>query len=285
MPTYFLKKLWQNIRLTCLSQMVCLFVIALSLGTLGIFLLFGLNISSFLQSWQQKIPIIVFFSDEKTALEYKDSLQRQIEVKAITYVSSEEALSRLKQWLAQKTSLLEGLDENPLLPSLEITIKPQYQSPDLLKGFVEKIGKISGVKDIIYPSHLFFIASTGWQFLKILMGLIGLFLSISAIFIISNTIRLNFQKRGEEIKIMRLLGATDLFIKFPFYLEGLLQGGLGSIFGLLILRGLLYWYSANISTFQFKLSFLFFDLQKSLLFIGFGLFLGWLGSFMALRKG
>ncbi|MDL1969535.1 MAG: permease-like cell division protein FtsX [Candidatus Desulfofervidaceae bacterium] len=285
MSTYFLKKLWQNVRLTCLSQIVCLFVIALSLGTLGIFILFGLNISSFLQSWQQKIPIIIFFSDEQTALAYKGKLQKQTEVKAVTYVSSEEALNRLKQWLAQKSSLLEGLDKNPLLPSLEIAIKAQYQSPAFLKSFVKKIGETPGVKDIIYPSHLFFIASTGWRFLKILMGLIGLFLSISAIFIISNTIRLNFQKREEEVKIMRLLGATDLFIKFPFYLEGLLQGGLGSILGLLILRGLFQWYTANISTFQFKPNLLFFDLQKSLLFIGFGLFLGWLGSFVALRRG
>jgi len=284
MLTYFLKKLWQNICLTCLSQIVCLVVIALSLGTLGIFILFGLNISSFLQSWQQKIPIIIFFNNEKTALEYKDSLQKQIEIKAITYVSPEEALNRLKQWLAQKTSLLKDLKENSLLPSLEITIKPQYQSLEFLKSFVKRVEEVSGVKDIIYPSHLFFIASTGWQFLKILMGLIGMFLSISVIFIISNIIRLNFQKREEEVKIMRLLGATDLFIKFPFYLEGLFQGGLGSILSLLMLKGLFYWYNINTSSFQLKFNFLFFDLQKSLFFIGFGLFLGWFGSFMALRN-
>jgi len=281
---YFFKKTWQNIRHSFWHNIICLVATTLSLSIFGFFLLLIFNLSIFLKTWQGNIPIIVFFKNEKAALEAKSQLEKRKELKKVEYVSSEQALKRLEKWLKGKFSLLEGLKENPLFPSLEITFSPFYQTPSFLENFKKNIKNFPGVKEVACPSYVFSLLVTTWRFFKILIFLASIFLSISTIFIISTLIRFNFQQRREEIEIMRLLGANEWFIKCPFYLEGLIQGFFASVISLFILRIGVSWYNLKIAMFQNGFNFSFFDLQRILGFIGCGFILGGFGSFLSLYK-
>jgi len=131
--------------------------------------------------------------------------------------------------------MLKGLPRNPLPASLEIRLKPEYRNSFGVSGLVEKLRGAKEIADLQYGSEWVERFSAFMVLFQVLgLGLGGLLL-LTAIFVISNTIRLNIFARREEIEIMRLVGATGIFIRAPFYIEGILQGLLGACLALAIL--------------------------------------------------
>ncbi len=284
MLSFWWKKVWQNIIHTLWSQIACFLPTTLALSTFGLFILIGINFNLYLKHWQRKIPIIAFFQNETLTEKARKTLITKSEIAQIDYISSQDAFQRLKTWLKGKELLLEGLDKNPLLPSLEIYLKPAFYKLDFINHLVQELKGLPGVAEVVYPSYLFFLVTTGWRFLKLVFLLIGVFLSVATVFIIANLIRLHLQKRREEIKIMRLLGASEGFIQVPFYIEGLWQGTICTGASILLLKGFHTWVNGQIKTLQIPFTVVFFDPNQILLFVGFGLFLGFTGSFLGLKK-
>lgn len=177
-------------------------------------------------------------SDEITQEEIKKLIRELAnfnEIQDIHYNSREDALNELKRILKTQDSLLDNLDPNPLPQSLEIKVKREFLDSFYIEALVEKLKKCQGVKDIEYGNEWLKNFTTVFNFLNLLgTFLIGM-LILATVFIISNTIKLSIYNRSTEIEIMKLVGATNRFIRFPFFLEGLFQGLCGSFIALVLL--------------------------------------------------
>ncbi len=249
MGGYFFRQAWQNLSQNPWINFVTLGTIALSFLVLGIFLIIFLNAKGLMEEWGSRIRVTVYLKDSLGA-EQVSRLKRKIgsfeEVQEVAYRSKDEALKALEESLQGQEGLLRGLPRNPLPASLEIQLKPEYQNSLGVQRVVEKLRGAPEVEDLQFGSEWVERFSAFVVLLQILgLGLGGLLL-LATIFVISNTIRLNIFARREEIEIMRSVGATGLFIRAPFYIEGVLQGILGSGLALGMLFVLFYLFSTKV---------------------------------------
>lgn len=204
--------------------------ITLSFLILGVFLILFLNAKGLMEEWGSRIRVTAYLNDSLSA-ERVDGLKKKIrsfeEVQEVDYRSKEEALKALEERLPGRRGLLRGLPRNPLPASLEIQLKPEYRNSLGVLKVVEKLRGEAEVEDLQFGSEWVERFSAFVVLLQILGLSLGGLLLLATIFVISNTIRLNIFARREEIEIMRSVGATGLFIRAPFYIEGVLQGILG----------------------------------------------------------
>lgn len=235
---YFWKQAWQNLNQNRWMNAVTLATITLSFLVVGIFLIIFLNTQELLKDWQSRMRITAYLSDSLSTNEIKilkDDLLQLKEVEEVTYRSKEEALKSLAEKFKDKQNLLQGLPRNPLPASLEIRLKPAYQHSAGVYHLVGKLKNFSQITDLQYGVEWIEKLSAFLILFQVLSWSLGGLLTITTIFTISNTMRLKIFARQEEIAIMRAVGATGLFIRAPFYLEGLLQGFLGASLAMLIL--------------------------------------------------
>jgi cell division transport system permease protein len=215
--------------------------IAFSLLILGAALCLFLNMDTFIKKWRKEICIIPFLEDGLSQSEIQN-LKRQIsqmpEVDNIVYVEKEEALARLRSHLKGKEGILDGLETNPLPASMEIKLKPMFQNIRSIKSLARKLRSFEGIEEVQYGEGWIERFMMGFRLAKVVAWVIFGLLFIATAFIIGGTIKLTIYSRREELEIMRLVGATDLFLKAPFYIEGLLYGLAGAILAIGILFGI-----------------------------------------------
>jgi cell division transport system permease protein len=238
MEGYFFRQAWQNLSQNPWLNLITLGTITLSFLILGIFLILFLNAKGLMEEWGSRIRVTAYLKDSLSP-ERVDRLKKQVrnfaEVQEVSYRSKDEALRALEESLREREGLLRGLPRNPLPASLEIQLKREYRNSVGVQRVVEKLRGAPEVEDLQFGSEWVDRFSAFVVFLQILgLGLGGLLL-MATIFVISNTIRLNIFARREEIEIMSWVGATGLFIRTPFYIEGVLQGILGSGLALVLL--------------------------------------------------
>jgi len=238
MKGYFFRQAWQNLTQNPWLNAITLGTITLSFLILGLFLIIFLNTKGLMAEWGGRIRIAVYLAGSMNQ-EQITRLQGKIrgfdEVQEVSYRSKDEALKVLEAKMPERKEMLRGLPRNPLPASLEIRLKGEYQNSEGVRTLVKRLQGATGVEDIQYGSDWLDRFSAFMVLLKILGWGLGGLLLLATIFVISNTIRLNIFARREEIEIMRSVGATGLFIRAPFYLEGILQGLLGAVFALAML--------------------------------------------------
>lgn len=214
--------------------------IASCLIIVGIFYCIAVNVDYILKTLEETSGITVFYVEEditKEKLEAK--LNNMDHIDKIVYISPEEALNKEKKEWGEYASLLDGLEnDNPLPPSFEITLDDiRYQ-----KEVVSKLDKISGV-EIRYLEEETKILIGFNNMIRIISLVLILILALIGIMLMDNTIRLTVYIRKSEINIMKYIGATDWFIRWPFVIEGIIIGLIGSILPLVII-----WFSYNFIT-------------------------------------
>jgi cell division transport system permease protein len=238
MKGYFFRQAWQNLTQNPWLNAITLGTITLSFLILGLFLVIFLNTKGLMAEWGGRIRVTVYLAGSVNQ-EQIARLQGRIlgfeEVQEVSYRSKDEALKVLEEKMPERKELLRGLPRNPLPASLEIRLKGEYQNSEGVRTVVKKLQGATGVEDMQYGSDWLDRFSAFMVLLKVLGWGLGGLLLLATIFVISNTIRLNIFARREEIEIMRSVGATGLFIRAPFYLEGVLQGFLGAVFSLAML--------------------------------------------------
>lgn len=216
------------------------FIMTLTLLTISVFLIFNLVINTTTDAIKKKIDLSVYFTDEATDFQIRDiklALQSRPEVQEVIYVDKTEAFRRWQEM--QKNEKIKNLvteENNPLPRSLEVkTINPEsleqiadYVSADVYKSFIRKISYQEN-KQII--EKLINITNFSRK-IGLILSVIFLVVSILVIF---NTIRLTIFTRGTEIEIMRLVGASDTFIRIPFLIEGMLYGLFATIASLILI--------------------------------------------------
>ncbi len=214
---------------------ITLGTIALSFLVLGLFLVIFLNTKGLLEEWGSRIRVTAYLSstvDLNQAMRLGQKIRGLEEVLEVQYRSKEEALRILEERMPERKEWLRGLPRNPLPASLEVRLKGEYQNSEGAQSLVKKLRGTPGIEDLQYGSDWLEKFSAFMALLKVLGLSLGGLLLLATIIVISNTIRLNIFARREEIEIMRSVGATGLFIRAPFYMEGVLQGFLGAVIAL-----------------------------------------------------
>ena len=286
---YFLRKALGNIWTNPFLSLVTLSTIAISMLILGLFSLIYLNVQQSLHQIGGDLQITVYLQ-ETVSSEQAEVLRTKVadwpEVERITYISKEQALARFRSQLREYAGILEGLKENPLPASLELTLMPQYGRSGNIKELSTRLGWLPGVAEVQYGRKWIAKLRVFVEVMKLVGITVGGLLLIATIFVISNTIKLTFYSRREELEIMRLVGATDFFIKAPFLIEGLLHGLGGALLAAGGLSLLILFLFSHLDL-PLRLAVMAGSLPTGQLvagFLGLGLLLGVLGSMVSLRR-
>lgn len=236
---YYVNRSITNIRQNIFVNLVTIATITLALLIVSLFLLVFVNLESAADNWSERVQVTVYFDKElsqpeQTAL--RDRISSIPGTRQVAYVSREEALKRFKGRLRGQETVLEGVRPEVLPTSFEISLKRSHRDTANVETFVSALKRIPGITEVQYGEEWVRRFNSFLNFARLLGGLLGGFLVVAVIFIVSNTIKLTIYARRDELEVMALVGATSFFIKAPFLLEGLLQGVAGSSLSL----GLLY---------------------------------------------
>jgi cell division transport system permease protein len=229
-----LVELWRN----RLVNLVSVVTIAVSLFILGIFATVSSNLNLLLVGWSNRVQLTAYLSDDAGAKEKQEMeqlLSTAREVDSFEFVSKDEAIERFQSYFPELETLPSMLESNPLPASFEIQMATEHRSPDEVHRFAEELGTKSGIEEVDYDLLWVERLTAVIDLVRALGFFIGGTLLIASIFTIFNVIKLTVYGRQEEIGIMRLVGATHAYIRGPFLVEGMLQGGLGGLVALTLL--------------------------------------------------
>lgn len=211
--------------------------IGFALFVVGLFALVALNIRSTIETVEARVEIMVYLKRgtpiETITLGIAD-IESFPEVQMVTYVSEEEALERARQELVEFQGVFDDLRRNPLPASLEIALRPGFRDSPSVARVAERLQGFVFADDIRYGREWIAKLDRLRYITGIVVLVIGAAFAAAAVVIIGTTVRMTVLQRAREINIMRLVGATDGFVRRPFLVEGILKGSLGGVLALLL---------------------------------------------------
>lgn len=289
--SYFVRKTFSNIRAYPLVNLLSITTISIALFIFFTYLLLYINLNNLLISLGEEVQITVylddFLSDEATG-KLKNEILEIKEVETTSYVSKEDALKYLEETFSGQGDVLEGLSKNPLPASFEVKLKKRFRTPEDVALVAKKIDRMNGVNDVVFAREWLSRFYEVVKIVKVAGIVIGVVLSVAVIAIIAITIKLTIFAKRDEIEIMKLVGGTNLFVKIPMILEGMMQGFLGSIIAtgalLLTYRYFMEHYYDNFGLFFGALEIYFFEPKLIVYSLLFGIFLGMFGSFISFGR-
>ncbi len=270
---------------------VAVLTIGVMLVLVGAFLLLVYNMEELINEFGDELRITAYLESDLSPDARRDLAVRVAAlagVAEVSRVSPEQALERFRASVGSGVRLLEGLDANPLPASLEIVLSPDKRSADGLAAVSISIQELAGIDDLSsgrdwvegYLHAISMVRTIG-------TGL-GLILALATLLIVANTIRLGIISRSDELEILSLVGASRGFIRTPFLLEGLLQGGAGGVIALAILFAI---FELALPGLESGLEMIvgstprFFSTIESAMVVGGGAALGLIGSAGAITAG
>jgi cell division transport system permease protein len=285
---YFVRTAFRGVWSSPVTSGVSVITIGVTLVLVGTFALMLQNMEELLDQFGDELLVTAYLEVgiSEEALRDLESRVRKVDgVESVESISPDEALARFSDTVGGKSALLEGLEDNPLPASLEISLTPESRSADGLEGVVSTIEGFAGVANL----------SSGRDWVEgylravaLLQGIgagLGAILALSTLLIVANTIRLGIFARRDELEILSLVGASRAFMQTPFLMEGALQGTVGGAIALGLLFAL---FRLVLPELEFGLELLvgstprFFSSTESLLMIATGGGLGLIGSAAAL---
>jgi cell division transport system permease protein len=226
---FFLREALKNIRLNLLMSITAITTTFICILVLGVGLLVSSHVEGIIGSVREDVSVEAFFPQDASQEEIdrvRSAVDTYPEVASVNYVSKEEALSSFKETFADKPELYEDLDPGVLPASLQL----QLEDPAMADEVAQRLQEEHGFADenLSYPQQTIERLNKVTSYM--IWGLYGataLFL-ISSVLLISNAIRLSIFARRKEIEVMKLVGASDGFVRTPFVFEGLVQGLIGA---------------------------------------------------------
>jgi cell division transport system permease protein len=226
---FFLREALKNIRLNLLMSITAITTTFVCILVLGVGLLVSSYVGSIIGSVREDVSVEAFFppnASQKEIDKVRSAVESYPEVSSVNYVSKEEAFASFKKTFADKPELYEGIDPSVLPASLQLQLK----DPAAADEVAQRLKKEQGFTDenLSYPQQTIERLNKVTSYmLWFLYGATFLFL-ISSVLLISNAIRLSIFARRKEIEVMKLVGASDSFVRTPFVFEGLAQGLIGA---------------------------------------------------------
>ena len=284
---YFVREVFISLKRNHWMTFASISTVALSLLILGLFFIIVLNLNHMADSLESQVQVNVYLEDELSKARREEiggEIKAMAGVESLSFISKEEAMKRFEERLGDQKTLLAALgDSNPLPASFEVKLK----EPQFVKSAAAAMAKLEGVESAKYGQDVIEPLFDLTRMVRIFGLVVILFLALATVFIISNTIRLTVFARRKEIGIMKYVGATDWFIRWPFLMEGMVLGFFGSLVSIWALRGVYGAVAAKIyDTFAFlplipEQPFL---NQVSLLMMVVGTAIGALGSTISLKR-
>jgi cell division transport system permease protein len=284
-----LRQVGRNLRQTWASQAMTLLTVTLSVLIFAFFYLVYTNMLHAGDKLGDDLRFIVYLEDEPGP-EMQEMLKRKItnfdQVEEIRFISRDQAYDRFAKQLGQNKDVLEDMPRDFLPPSIEITPQKTLRSLNQVKDFSTYLGKLPGTLKVQYGQDwverfFYFI-----RLLSIVVLLSGSLLIMTTIFMVAYTIRLTIMGRQAELELLKLVGATNNYIRTPFMLEGLMQGVFGSTFGIVSLFTLYQWIKTRftgpgiLNLFNFT----FFSYETIVIIITASILLCTVGSYMSMQK-
>lgn len=268
---------------------VTVITIALSILIATAFALFFINAGDVLNLWKKGIRVMVYLktdTSEAGRLDTKYRLQQISGIVDAAYISKKDAMARLKGQMANNSALLDNLKSNPLPDAFEIIVDPTLRNSTELAFLSERIRTIDTVAEVEYGQQWIQRFNNVVNLFSLAGYAIGALFFMATAFIVANTIRLVLYSRRDEIEIMRLVGATDWFIKIPLFMVGMIQGGAGTLIGLGVLYLGFFSLSAHFGQDAMVglIALRFFPWGALIAIIFGGIFIGWLGCWISLKQ-
>ncbi len=226
---FFLREALKNIRLNLLMSITAITTTFICILVLGVGLLVSSYVGSIIGSVRDDVGVEAYFPPGATQQEIdkvRSSVESYPEVASVTYVSEEQALAKFKETFADKPELSQGLDPGVLPASLQIQLKDPAMADRVASRLQEEQGFTD--ENLSYPQQTIERLNKVTSYM--IWGLYAatiLFL-IASVLLISNAIRISIFARRKEIEVMKLVGASDSFVRTPFVFEGLVQGLIGA---------------------------------------------------------
>lgn len=220
-----------------LASFITVTSVGLTLLLIGLFLVFSFNLGRWIGHKKAQIELEVFLDADLNGPQGRKiaaKIQQTEGVQSVKYVSKQEAARRFEKEFGQ--NIYDVLDSNPLPASCTVKIKKGYRSALSITKISQRIRKIDGVSDIVYEREILALIDHYLIIAYVVAISVGLLLLIVSVILLYNTVRLTIFARRDIIEIMKLVGATETFIRRPFIIEGFLQG----VIGALVAGGLLY---------------------------------------------
>jgi cell division transport system permease protein len=230
-PFYFLSEAIRGLFSNILVNLLAIGTISMAMLIVGLFLVVFFNVRSAVNTIGNRLEMSVYLKDGLTQREKDyllDRIKKEPGVMKAVFMPKDQALELFKKELKGQETLVQGLGENPLPDSFELTIDRSYAGLDRIEVIAKNISSSPGVDDVSYAKQgaeliakLYKLLAYGGTALAILLG-------VSVVFIISNSVRLALYSRGQEIELMQWIGATRGFIQGPFLIEGTLIAMIGA---------------------------------------------------------
>lgn len=265
--------------------------IAISFFLFAVFLLLPLNFASLLEAWEKKVQIILYLKDgveEQRIIQLTGELRKEEGVREVRYISQRAAKESFERDLAGYGGVLKGVKAEIFPASFEIQMDERFRTPERIRALAARLSTIQEADEVQYGGvwlerFSLFLYTLRWG-----AWILGGVLVVIVISVTANTVRLTLYNKKGEIEILKLVGATDAFVKLPFYLEGGLQGVLGAGSSILLLLCLFHFFSRKVAPY---VSLYFGELNLSFLppvmiawILGIGVAAGLLGGLLSLRK-
>lgn len=270
-------------------NVVTIITIAISILIVSAFALFFVNANEIINSWKKGIRIMAYLKPDATEIKIPE-LKRKIQhiggIQDVRFISKKEAFQQLKKQMRRQSSLFENLKENPLPDAFEIRLIASFQNQEKVEMLATRLESLPQIDEVEYGQRWLGRFTNFFNLFRLTGYAMGGLFFMAALLIVANTIRLVLYSRREEIEIMRLVGATDSFIKAPFYIQGFIQGAFGGIIGLAALFVTFMFISLSVqqglSPGLFTIRFL-----SPGAFCGIILgstFVGWIGCYLSLKQ-
>ena len=289
--SYLIGEGFRNVLKNKKSTGASLMIMCATMIIFGLFFIIGENINHIMNELEMQQGMQVFIKEEATENEISelgDKIKALSGVNQVEFVSKEDALKQMKEKVGDKQFLLSGYDENNPFPASYVVTLTDLKESDNVQKEIETFDNIKSIQKRGDTVNALLRAA---NFVRILSGAILILLVVISIFIIANTIKLTVHARRREISIMKYVGATNNFIRWPFIVEGIIIGVVAALISIMLL-GVLYNVVSNkilsiAGSNIINISLLTFSDMFTLIivvYLALGIGIGTLGSMISMRK-
>jgi len=286
---YFVRQAMANVFDNRLVHLVGVGTMAIAFLIFDAFILIFVNLNHLTEERGRSLTMSIYFKGAPGGIVLEGIKKELLHFPGVTikrFISKDDAMESVRRQLGDKAGLLDGLKENPLPASLEIILSRDKSGNSLPHQLKSRLERIDSVDEVQYSEEWIKRFQAIMEAIKLIGIVFGGLLFLAALFIITNTIKLTIYSRKDEIEILKLVGATNRFVKIPFLIEGSFQGFLGGSVALIILFLV---YIALITRVDLRIGFASLDIiflspQFSLFLLLMSIIIGFIGSAISLGR-
>jgi cell division transport system permease protein len=227
---YVVRETTSNLGRNLTMAVASIMTVAVSLGLVGASLMFSKGVDNATQRWKGGIEFVVFLRADATDAQQQaidEQLKESPEVQSYKYVDQQDAYEEFKRLFADSQEMIDSVQPEDLPPSFRV--QPVNKDADSVESLASTFQDSPGVKQVVLASKTIQLIQDMSRALRVGMIVVAIALLVAAGLLILNTIRMAMYARRREIEVMKLVGATNWFIRVPFMLEGLVQGLIGAL--------------------------------------------------------